>query len=109
MPGVWGGSRLAAESEPSDDGAVARVVLLDQISKKTTALAHELEEAAAGVIVLWKALEMVRQALDSLCQEGDLDFRGSRVTLLGSELLNQLELLFPRERHSFLRTGTLSW
>ena len=86
MPGVWGGSRLAAESEPSDDGAVARVVLLDQISKKATALAHELEEAAAGVIVLWKALEMVRQALDSLCQERDLDFRGSRVTLLGGEL-----------------------
>src|SRR2546422_8677153 len=85
-PGSGSGSCLAAESEPSDDGPITRVVLLDQVGKKASALAHELEEAAAGMIVLGKALEMVRQALDALCQECDLDFRGSRVTLLGGEL-----------------------
>ena len=53
---------LAAESEPSDDGAVARVVLLDQIGKKATALADELEEAATRMIVLGEAAEMVGQA-----------------------------------------------
>ena len=50
--------RLAAESEPSDDGAVARVVLLHQVREKAAALADELEEAAARMIVLGEALEM---------------------------------------------------
>src|ERR1044071_8380355 len=71
------GSRvtLAAEPEPSDDGAVARVVLLDQVGKKTTALADELEEAASRMVVLGKAPEMLRQAPDSLGEERDLDLR----------------------------------
>src|SRR4051794_27057591 len=60
---------LAAEAEPSDDGAVARVVLLDQIRKKTTALADELEEAASRMVVLGKAPEMLGQPLDPLRQE----------------------------------------
>src|SRR6266436_6943112 len=95
---------LAAESEPSDDGAVARVVLLDQIGKKTTALADELEEAATRMVVLGKATEMVGQAPDPLGQERDLDLRRSGVTFLGGIPGHDLLLLFPRERHSFLRT-----
>ena len=39
--------RLAAESESSDDDAVARAVLLHQVGEKAAALADELEEAAA--------------------------------------------------------------
>src|SRR4029079_4640588 len=68
---------LAAKSEPCDHGAVARIVLLDQIGKKAAALADELEETAARMIVLRKAPEMLRQALDPLRQERDLDFRGA--------------------------------
>src|SRR5687768_11860042 len=88
-------ANLAAEPQPSDDGAVARVVLLDQISKKPTALANELEEAAARMIVLGEATEMVGQPLDPPCQERDLDFRRSGVTFLGGKPGHDLLLLFP--------------
>src|SRR5215213_6460584 len=94
---------LAAESEPSDDGAVSRVVLLDQIGKKAPTLADELEEAATRMVVLGKAAEMVGQAPDPLRQERDLDLRRSGVTFLGGIPGHDLLLLFPRERHSFLR------
>src|SRR5712691_721299 len=97
---------LAAEPEPCDDGAVARVVLLDQIRKKATALADELEEAATRMVVLRKASEMLGQALDPLRQERDLDLRRSGVTFLGGKPGQDLLLCFPRERHTVLRTRT---
>src|SRR5436190_5443655 len=101
---VRGPRDLAAESEPSDDGAVARVVLLDQIGKKAAALADELEEAASRMVVLGKAAEMLGQALDPLGEERDLDFRRSGVTVLGGKPGDDLLLLDSRERHSVLRT-----
>src|SRR6476660_8953560 len=102
--------RLAAESESSDDDAVARAVLLHQVGEKAAALADELEEAAARMVVLGKTLEMLGQLLDPLGQERDLDFRRAGVTFLGGVAGDDLLLCFPRERHSFLRTrrNTLS-
>src|SRR5689334_2536825 len=93
---------LAAEPEPSDDGSVARVVLLDQVGKKTTALADELEEAASRMVVLGKAPKMLGQPLDPLGQERDLDLRRTGVTVLGGVPGDDLLLLLPRERHSVL-------
>jgi hypothetical protein len=90
------GENLAAEPEPSDDGPVARVVLLDEIGKKTTALANELEEAATGMVVLGEAPEMVGQPLDPLRQERNLDLRRPGVTFLGGIPGHDLLLLFPR-------------
>src|SRR5438093_1261909 len=104
MTGAADGGSLAAEPEPSDDGAVARVVLLDQIGKKATALADELEEAASRMVVLGKAPEMLGQPLDPLGEERDLDLRRAGVTVLGGVPGDDLLLCFPRERHSVLRT-----
>ena len=56
------------------------------------------------MIVLGEAPEMPGQLLDPLRQERDLDFRRSGVTFLGGKPGDDLLLLFPRERHSFLRT-----
>src|SRR6185437_2097870 len=80
--GASGSGGLAAKPEPCDDGPVARVVLLDQVREKATALAHELEEAAAGVVVLWKLPEVIREALDAFRQERHLDLRGAGVAIL---------------------------
>src|SRR5262245_15454730 len=99
----FGARRLAAESEPRNDGPVARAVLLHEICEKAAALAHELEEAAERMIVLREAPEVPGQLLDPLRQERDLDFRGAGVTFLGGIPGNDLLLLFPRERHSVLR------
>ena len=79
---VRSGDRLAAQAEPADDGPVARVVLLDQVRKKAAALANELEEAAARVVVLGEAPQVLRQLLDPLRQERDLDLRRAGVTVL---------------------------
>ena len=102
-----GAATLAAKSESSDDGPVARAVLLHQVGEKAAALADELEEAAARMIVLGEASEMPGQLLDPLRQERDLDFRRSGVTFLGGIPGDDLLLLFPRERHSFLRTRSV--
>src|SRR4029078_12304029 len=61
-----GAGRLAAESEPAEDAPVARAVFLHEIRKKAAALADELEEAAARMVVLGKTLEMLGQLLDPL-------------------------------------------
>jgi hypothetical protein len=94
---------LAAESEPCDDGTVARVVRLDEIRQKTTALAYELEEAASRMVVLRELAEMLREAPDPLREERDLDFRGTGIAFLGGISGDDLLLCFPRERHTILR------
>src|SRR5262245_37527981 len=94
---------LAAESEPSDDGAVTRVVLLQQVREKAAALADELEEAASRMIVLRKAAQVIREGLDALRQERDLDLRRARVTVDDDVLGDDLLLSLGRERHSVLR------
>src|SRR5688572_7461803 len=66
---------LAAESKPSDDGPVARIVLLHQVGEKPSTLSDELEEAASRMVVLGKAPEMIGQRPDPLGEERDLDFR----------------------------------
>ena len=62
LPRAWAVA-LAAQSEPCDDGAIAGVVLLDQIGKKAPSLSDELEEAAAGLVVLRKASQVLRSSL----------------------------------------------
>src|SRR5690349_25027647 len=94
---------LAAESEPSDDGAVARVVLLQQVCEKATALADELEEAATRMIVLGKAAEMICQGLDPLREERDLDLGRAGIAVRHGVLGDGFRLPFGRERHPVLR------
>ena len=94
---------LAAQSEPCDDGAIASVVLLDQIRKKASSLSDELEEAAAGLVVLRKASQVLRELLDPFGQEGDLHLRGARIAVLDGVLRDDLLLCLPRERHTILR------
>src|SRR5512135_1242757 len=101
--GVPMAARLAAESEPCDDGPVPRVVLLDQVGEKASPMAHELEEAAARMVVLGERLQVLRQVLDPLRQERDLDLGGPGIALDPGVLGDHLLLHLPRERHSVLR------
>src|SRR3954471_21460749 len=99
--------RLAAESESSDDDTVARAVLLHQVREKAAALADELEEAAARMVVLREAAEMGRHVRDTLREKRDLDFGRPRVAILGGVPGDDLLLLLPRGRHSVLRHDLL--
>ena len=96
---------LAAQSEPCDDGAIASVVLLDQIGKKAPSLSDELEEAAAGLIVFRKAGQMCIQLLDPCGQERDLHLCRACVTVLDGVFRDDFILRFPRERHTILRVA----
>ena len=66
-------------------------------------MADQLEEAAAGMIVLGVQPEMSRQVLDPLRQERDLDLGGPRVPFAHREFGDDPVLGFPHERHSVLR------
>src|SRR5258706_4841364 len=94
---------LAAESEPSDDDSIARVVLLQQVCEKATALADELEEAASRMIVLREGAEMLREALDPLRQERDLNLRRPGIAVSHGVLGDDLLLPLGRERQLVLR------
>ena len=100
---------LAAQSEPCDDGAIASVVLLDQIRKKASSLSDELEEAAAGLIVFRKAGQMRIQLLDPCGQERDLNFCRACIAILDGVFRDDLILRFPRERHTILRVALCDW
>src|ERR1035437_3241400 len=101
--------RLAAQSEPCDDGAIASVVLLDQVGKKASSLSDELEEAAAGLVVLREGSQVLRKLLDPFGQERNLHLCGARVAFLGGILRNNLVLCLPRERHTILRLALCEW
>ena len=98
---------LAAKTEPCDNGAVAGVVLLDQICKKAPTLSDELEEAAAGMIVLREAPQVLSKLLDPFGQERNLHLWRACVAILDGELRNNLILRLPRQRHTILRIAQL--
>ena len=58
-----------------DQLAVAIGVLALQVIQESAALADELQQPAAGMMVLGVRLEMVGQVVDALAEECDLNFR----------------------------------
>src|SRR5690606_28146073 len=67
--------RLAAQAEALDELGVTRPVGLLEIVEKAATLADKLEKAAAGMVVLGVALEVLGQVGDALGEDRDLDFR----------------------------------
>src|SRR5664279_724821 len=86
---------LAAQSEPCDHDAIASVVLLDEIRKKAASLSDELEEAAAGMVVLRKTSQVLRKLLDPFGQERKLHLWGACVAIFDGVLRNHLILRLP--------------
>ena len=79
--GVKGG--LFTEAELLEELRVFReVVTLDVVEQFTTAGGH-LEEAAAAVEVFAVSAEMLGQVVDASGQQGDLDFGGAGVFIVG--------------------------
>src|SRR3954467_12087029 len=75
---------LLTDAEALDQVRVAVRVLALQVVEKSAALADQLQQAAARVMVLRVRLEMVGQIADALAEERNLHFRGSGVALMGS-------------------------
>src|SRR5262249_2310784 len=81
--------RLSPEAQAIDKRAVALGVGLLDIGQKTAALAHQFQEATAGMIVLDVALEMFGQVGDALREDRNLDLRRAGIGSTGSVFLDQ--------------------
>src|SRR5215469_7325184 len=78
---------------------VTRFVGLLQVIEKRTARRHELQEAAARMVVLHVGLEMVREVVDAFRQDRDLNLGGAGVAGLGSIGLDDFRFALRGNRH----------
>ena len=73
------GDFLLADAEPLDQLGVAVGVLALQVVEQAAALADQLQEPAAGVMILDVCLEMFGQVVDAFAEERDLNLGGAGV------------------------------
>src|SRR5262245_36055801 len=83
--------QLFSQTKTIDQVVITVDVTTLQIIKKAAALADQLQQSAARMIVLLVSLEMVGQFIDALRQQRDLDFRRSGVGAMRLVLRNQFE------------------
>src|SRR5438552_1929514 len=88
---------------------VTRFVRLLQVIQKRTAGRHELQEAAARMIVFHVGLEVPGQVADAFRQDGDLNLRRAGIASVGGIRLDDFRFAFGGNRHrqtlSLLRAG----
>ena len=91
---------LLAQVQLLDDRAVTLDIDLLQVAQKVSSVADHLQHAAAAVVVLVVALEVLGQGVDAMRQDRDLNLRGAGVTLMGGVLRNDSLLFFFQ--HGFI-------
>eukprot|EP00919_Chromeraceae_sp_WS-2016_P066895 GHVR01158194.1.p1 GENE.GHVR01158194.1~~GHVR01158194.1.p1 ORF type:complete len:153 (-),score=0.91 GHVR01158194.1:61-519(-) len=92
-------ARLAAQAELFDQGLVTAVIdLLDVVEKAATGR-NELEQTAAGMVILAVFLEVLGEVGNALGQDGHLNFRRAGVVWSGCVFLNQSGLALSSDRH----------
>ena len=80
--------QLLADTEAGNDSTIALDVCLDEVIEQTLSLTYHLKKAASGMVVVLVLLEMLGEVVDSLGENGDLDFGRTCVTLVKSVLLD---------------------
>jgi hypothetical protein len=70
---------LFPNPEALDQIGIPIRILSLQIVEQAPALTHELQQATAGMVILGVRLKVLREVVDPLAQERDLNFRRSRV------------------------------
>src|SRR5436190_24142639 len=91
---------LFPQTQLLNQGVVALDVDLLEVGEQRTALVDHHQEAAARMVVLVVALEVLGQVADALGEDRDLDFRAAGVVLVAGVVLDDLLLLFGGDRHS---------
>lgn len=92
--GTAAAPRLTPKAESLDQLLVARRRRAAQIVEQPPALAHDLEQATAGVVVLQVDLEVLGELVDALGQDGDLDLGRSGVGLVTTIAVDDALLAF---------------
>jgi len=62
-------------------------------------MVDHFQQPPPRVVIFQVSLEMIRKLIDPLGKNGDLDFRRTRIIIVGSVGLNNLSLLFRRDGH----------
>src|SRR5690606_34609043 len=78
----------AAQAEALDERAVAGDVDVLEVAEEATALTDEQQQATTGVVVVLVRLEVLREVLDALRQERDLDLGGTGVARVRGVLVD---------------------
>src|SRR4051812_41401077 len=93
---------LATQTQTLDQLVVALGVAVLEIVEKTAALADHLEQAAARMMILRVALEVLGEIGDAFAEDRDLHFRRTGVATGLRVRLDQLRLAVCRNRHRIL-------
>lgn len=99
-------TRLSSQPQFLDNGPVTLYILFFDIIEQTTTLAHQHQQAAAGMMILFVNLEVIRQIGDPVAQKADLHFRRSGVAVMLFEPFNEVFFVLCCQYHWFLLSFT---
>jgi hypothetical protein len=77
---------LLAQSEACDDGLIPLEVSIANVSQQCRPVAHHLEQAAPGGMILGMGSEMFGEIVDSSRQQCNLYFRRSCISVMDFEI-----------------------
>jgi hypothetical protein len=84
---------LSSQSEPGNDGPITAHVTTIEIPEELSAATYHTQQSAPTGFVVVVDPEMVREAVDPGSQQGNLQFRGAGVFVVGLILfLDRLHL-----------------
>jgi len=92
-------SRLLSKPQFLDDILVSLNVHPSKVVEQSPPLPDELEKPSSGVVILLVSLEMFREVIDAIAQNGNLHFRGTRIFLMQLETINDLLFSLWVENH----------
>ena len=76
---------LLAELKLFGDGDVTLGIGLVQIIQEATALAHHLEQSAAGTVIFVVLLQVLSEVVDPLCEQSNLNIGTAGITVMYPE------------------------
>src|SRR6185503_9526414 len=96
------GSTSAADAEGVDELLVPGIVdPLDVVEERPAGL-HQLQQAAARMVILAVGLEVLGEVVDAFRQDRNLHFGRTGVALLGGIFVDERGLALGRDRHRMI-------
>ena len=93
-PGYKPVPQLLAELELLGNALITADVGRVEIIQQTPALSHHHEQSAAGTMVLFVLLQVLRQMIDPLREQRDLHIRRARVPFVELKIAYRFRLCF---------------
>jgi hypothetical protein len=91
---------LPSQTVPGNGGTVSLDVLLAEIGQQAAAAANQLQQTAAGVMILPVFAQVRSETIDPLGQKGNLHFRRSGIRVMHARCRNDFLFLCVLQRHA---------